>query len=63
MNKSGVRSILIPTEENKKNIIDEKNDDTNGNWREVTNSEEVFEVILEQNVNMLTRSKDGITVT
>ena len=41
--------------------IDEKNDDTNGMWKKVSNTDEIFETILVQNAKMLTKSKDGVT--
>ena len=63
VDRSGVRSILIPTETNPNKKIDKKNDDSNGNWEEIRNTDEIYEIILEQNAKMLTRSKTGITAT
>ena len=63
LHKSGVRSILVPTAQNPHKIFDLKNDDCNGNWEEIQNVDEIFEIILEQNAKMLTRSKNGITAT
>ena len=50
--KGGVRSILIPTKDNPTSEIDKKNDDTNGKWKEVRNTDEIYENILEQNTKI-----------
>ena len=61
LEKTGVRSLLIPTENNREKSIDIDNDDTNGNWKEVRNIDEIFETILNQNATMLSKSKGGMT--
>ena len=61
--RGGVRNILIPSPDNPDAIIDEKNDDNNGNWTEERDPEEIFELILNQNATMLTRSRNGIMAT
>ena len=47
----------------KEKRIDLKQDDHNGNWEEIRNVDEIFEVILEQNTKMLIRSREGLTAT
>ena len=61
--RMGVRSLLIPTEENNEQVIDHDNDDTNGKWEEVQEIESIYERILEQNAMMLCKSEGGMTAT
>ena len=59
--RGGVRNILIPTETNPEQKIDTTTDDRNGKWIEERNIDKIFEIILEQNAKMLTRSNQSIT--
>ena len=59
----GVRSLFVPTESNPENLVDIDKDDTNGMWNEIRNTDEVFDLILEQNFNMLSKSTIGMTAT
>ena len=61
--KAGVRALLVPTSNNPSRTIDEANDDTNGNWKKVRDSEAIFETILIQNAKSLAKSREGLTAT
>ena len=63
IDKGSIRTLMVPSEENSKCKVDENNDRTNGRWEEVRNNEDIFELILEKNVQMLTKSDRGMTVT
>ena len=62
-NHGGIRSLLIPTDKNKNKKVDADSDDTNGNWEEIRNTDEIYTLLLEQNATMLCKSNQGITAT
>ena len=59
--RTGVRSILLPTESNPDNSINIDEDDQNDKWKEIRHIDEIYERILEQNAKMLLKSNNGMT--
>ena len=60
---NGIKKILVPADTNKDMKINGEEDEINGQWKEIHDCDEIYEVILQQNAKMLIKSKDGITAT
>ena len=58
--KGEIRQLMIPTANNPNNDTSQHGSD---NWIQINDTEKVFELLLEQNAKMLTKSKNGIAAS
>ena len=62
-NKSGVRSLMVPTSVNTGKKINEATDCVNGNWKQIRDTDAIYETLLIQNAKSLIKSNEAITAT